>query len=198
MAADRVGRSLHLDRGWHRKGGRRDDIDDGRYAARDEAAGGDGGVRHGARAGGGGGRWRWRLGAHSDGSGPGSVASVERPANTAVARSDGPVLPDQEVFQGWQGRAPSVVGGEDASVPPAGRRLIYLVDSQEEASFLREFTAQINALRASYGQQPDQMVVMVFDSADDEGQAAQVIAADYYLSIVGGLPQSRVFDLRAR
>ncbi len=122
----------------------------------------------------------WQATQHSAGV-SGGATTAARDTTTAIQQSSGVVTTSR-------------IG----ATPAAGPLYIYIVGSQEEASFLRQFAAQINALRAERGEQPDNTVVMVIDSADDEGRAAQVIATDYYLSIVGGLPQSRVFDLRTR
>ena len=74
--------------------------------------------------------------------------------------------------------------------------IIYIAGSEEQAAYLRQFTAEINALAVAAGR-PANSVTVVMAGSEEETQLQTRIAQIREVQQSIGLPLSQVFDLRA-
>jgi hypothetical protein len=125
----------------------------------------------------------WQSVAHEGGQ---QVSTVALPADGSAVTE-----PLASVF-GSSATPRQIVAATSSPVP-----IIYITDSEEEANYLRRFSAEINALASEAGRTARGVTVLVAVSADDDAAIQAQIAQIHNVQDNMGLPVTQVFDLRA-
>lgn len=116
----------------------------------------------------------------------------ERTAPAAASLQAEPVAVESVgKVPGSNATLPEILNASTAEAP-----FIYIAGSEEQAAWLRQFTADINALAVAAGRPASSVTIMAAGSEEAQLQAQIAQIREMQLSI--GLPMSKVFDLRAR